>query len=225
MINVCFVIPMRLLESLDCKTYIGSSLSDAGISPKLSTVSIRSVTSNELVYLSKLTRQSTPKPNEQVDQEYDNKAQQHHQLDILPPHPPLQRPRSDPEIPRVISQSARLVHQDVHVLAALQDSLNVLRHDLPHALDLTLRSAQSISLSGLGRALLDHQLLKCSIEARTSVGRQVGEVRLFKREGGKELLLEVRQEAEGDTLAQVTLGDHEEGKAAGAAPARGEVRG
>jgi hypothetical protein len=130
----------------------------------------------------RLTRQSTPKSNKQIYQENDYEAQQDHQFDILPPHSPLQRPRSDPEVSRVVSQSARLVNQDIHVLAALQDTLDILCHNLPHSLDLTLRSAQSVSLSGLRRTLLDHQLLQRYIKARAPVGRQVGEVGLFRWE-------------------------------------------
>lgn len=87
------------------------------------------------------------------------------------------------------------------MLAPLQHPLNILRHNLPHALDLPLRSPQRISLARLRSALLDHQLLQRAIEARTPVRRQLGKVCVIRGEGVEELLLEVRQEAEGDALA------------------------
>ena len=164
-----------------------------------------------------LTRQSAPKPNKQIDQENDHQAEQHHQLDILPPHPPLQRATPHPEIPRVIPQPPRLIHQHSHVLPPLQHPLNVLRHNLPHTLNLALRCPQRIRLAGLRGALLDHQPLELAIEAGTPIGGQVGEVGLLGGEGGEELLLEVAQEAEGDALAEVALGDDEESEAAGGA--------
>lgn len=100
------------------------------------------------------------------------------------------------------------------MLSALKHALNVLGHNLAHALNLALRRPQRISLPRLRRTLLDHQPLQRAIEARTPVGRQVGEVGRLCVELGQELLLEVRQEAEGDALPEVALRDDEEGESA-----------
>ena len=53
------------------------------------------------------------------------------------------------------------------------------------------------------------------VEGGAAVGRQAGEVCVFWGEGGEEGFLEVAQEAEGDALAQIPLGDDEEGETAG----------
>jgi hypothetical protein len=97
------------------------------------------------------------------------------------------------------------------VLAALKDTLNILRHNLPHALDLALRRPQRILLPRLRPALLQHQPLQRAIEARTPVRRQVRKVRRLGLEVAEELLLQVGQEAKGDALAEFALGDDEEG--------------
>lgn len=162
-----------------------------------------------------LTRQPTPKPHKQIDQKNNDQTQQHHQLHILPPHPPLQRPTPHPKIPRVVPKPPRLVHQHGHVLPPLQHPLDVLGHDLAHALDLALRRAQRVRLPRLRGALLDHQALEVAIEGRAAVGRQGRKVCFLGGEGGEEGFLEVAQEAEGDALAEVALGDDEEGEAAG----------
>lgn len=97
------------------------------------------------------------------------------------------------------------------MLASLQHPLNVLRHNLPHALNLSLRCAQRILLSRLRAALLQHQLLQRAIEPRASVRREVRKIRVAGFKLCEELLLEVGQEAEGDALAEVALCDDEEG--------------
>lgn len=94
------------------------------------------------------------------------------------------------------------------MLPSLQHPLNILRHNLPHPLDLALRRPQRVRLPGLRGTLLDHQPLELAIEAGTPVWGQVRKVGLLGRKLGKELLLEVAQEAEGDALAEVALGDH-----------------
>jgi hypothetical protein len=172
-----------------------------------------------------LTRQSTPKPNEQVDQKDDHQTQQHHQLHILPPHPPLERTTPDPKVPRILSQPTRLIDQRIHVLSALQHPLNILRHNLPHAINLPLRRAHRIVLARLGPALLDHHALEHAIEARAAIRRQIRKVRLGHFKLGKELLFEVRQEAKGDALAEPLVGDDEKREAAGAGLRGGVLRG
>lgn len=111
------------------------------------------------------------------------------------------------------------------MLPTLQHALNVLRHNLPHALNLALRSTQRILLARLRAALLQHQLLQRAIEARAPVRRQVGEIRVDGVELGEEFLLQVRQEAKGNALAEIALGDDEEGEAAGGGRGGGEVGG
>lgn len=164
-----------------------------------------------------LTRQPTPKPDKQVYQKHPHQAKQHHQLDVLPPHPSLQPATPDPEIPRVVPQPPRLVHQHGHVLPPLQHPLDILGHDLAYPLDLALRRAQRVRLPGLRGALLEHQALEGGVEGGAAVGWQVSEIGFVRGEGGEEGFLEVAQEAEGDALAQVARGDDEEGEAAGGA--------
>jgi hypothetical protein len=100
------------------------------------------------------------------------------------------------------------------MLTALKHALNVLRHNFPYAFNLALRSPQCISLPSLCSALLDHQLLQRSIEARAPIGRQVCEVGFACIEGFEELLLEVCEEAEGYALSEVSLGDYKERQSA-----------
>lgn len=111
------------------------------------------------------------------------------------------------------------------MLAPLQHPLNILRHNLPHALNLALRRPQRILLPRLRAALLKHHLLQRAIEARTAIRRQVREVGRLGVEVAEELLLEIGQEAEGDALAEFALGDDKEGEAAGRGLGRGEIRG
>ena len=111
------------------------------------------------------------------------------------------------------------------MFAPLEHTLNILRHDLAHALDLALSRAQRILLAGLGAALLEHKALERSIEARAAIRGQVVEVCAVRVELSEEALLERGEEAKGDALAQLALGDDEEGKAAGGGLAAGEVRG
>lgn len=156
-------------------------------------------------------RQTTAKANEQIYQKDDDQSQQHHEFDIFPPHAPLQRPTPDPKIACIFTQATRLVHQHTHVLAPLQHSLDILRHNLPDAFNLALRRAQGILLARLGPALLLHHLPERGIEARAAIGRQIGEIGLCSVEFGEEFLLEVGEEAKGDALAEVAFGDDEEG--------------
>jgi hypothetical protein len=111
------------------------------------------------------------------------------------------------------------------VLAALKHALDVLCHNLPHALNLPLRRTQRILLSRIRAALLDHQLLQRTVERRTPIRRQVREIRVFDIKLREELFLEVRQEAEGDALAEIALGDDKEGEAAGTGVGAGVVGG
>lgn len=164
---------------------------------------------------SELTRKTTAEANKEIDQKDDNERQQHHQFDILPPHPPLERPRPDPEVARILTQSARLVNQHTHMLAPLQHAFNILRHDFSYTLNFALSSSKRILLTGLRTTLLHHHPLQRAIETRTSIRRQVMEIRTARLKLGKELLLKVCQEAKRYALAKVALSNHEEGKAAG----------
>ena len=101
------------------------------------------------------------------------------------------------------------------MLAALEHALNVLRHDLTHALDLALRRPQRILLARDGAALLRHHLLQRRIEGGAAVGRQLAEGGAGCGKVGEEGFFEVREEAERDALAQLALRDYEEGETAG----------
>jgi len=171
------------------------------------------------------TRKTTAEANKEIDQKDDDKRQQHHQLDVLPPHPPLECPRPDPKVARILAQPAGLVDQHTHVLASLQHALNVLRHDLSDALNLALSSPERILLTGLRTTLLDHHPLQRAIETRTSIRRQVVEIRASRLKLGKELLLEVCQEAKRYALAEVALSNDKESQAASCRLVVGEVRG
>lgn len=111
------------------------------------------------------------------------------------------------------------------MLAPFQHTLNVLRHNLPHTLNLTLRRPQRILLASLSAALLHHHALERAIEARTAIRRQVVEICVSRLKLGEELLLEVSQKPKGDALAEVALCDDEESKAAGCSLVAGEIRG
>ena len=202
--------------------------SGADTSPKLPLISVTHLSLAATTGREELTRQPAPEPHEQIDQKNNHQTQQHHQLHVLPPHAPLQRATPHPEVARVVPKPPRLVHQHGHVLPALQHPLDVLGHDLAHAVDLALGGAQRVGLPRLRGALLEHQALEGGVEGGAAVGRQRREVRLLRGEGGEEGFLEVAQEAEGDALAEVARGDDEEGEAAGGAGrggAGGEVGG
>jgi hypothetical protein len=173
--------------------------------------------------LRQLTRQTTSKANKEVNQEDDDQAQQNHELDVLPPHPPLERATPDPKVSRIVAQAARLVDQNTHMLSTLQHALNVLRHNLPHAINFPLGRAQSILLSSIRAPLLRHHALERTIEACTSIRWQTSKVCLTRLKLGKELLLQVGQEAKGNALAELALRDDEERQAAGAGLRGGEV--
>jgi hypothetical protein len=111
------------------------------------------------------------------------------------------------------------------MLAALKDALNVLRHNLSHIIDLFLRRPQGVLLACIRAALLRHQPLQCAIETRASIRWQMCEIRLFGIKLGEEFLLEIGKEAKRDALAELALGNDEEGEAACAGLARWEVRG
>jgi len=101
-------------------------------------------------------RQTTSKANKQVNQEYYDDDQQHHKLDILPPHPPTQSPTPDSEIPRGAAQTISLVDEQINALTTLQHALDILGHDLPDAVHLALDIADGVVLAGLGGAVADH---------------------------------------------------------------------
>jgi hypothetical protein len=134
------------------------------------------------------SRQPTPEPNKDINQEQRYKTQKHHQLDVLEPHPPLQRPAPDPEVLRILSQTTRLIDQHVHMLAPLHNTLNVLNHDVLDLTDFSLRGLQRIVLAVKG-ALFSHEPLQRAVEARAPVWRQVRKVCVLGVELCKELLL------------------------------------
>jgi hypothetical protein len=158
-------------------------------------------------------RQSTSKPNKDINQEQRNKTQKHHQLDVLEPHPPLQRPTPDPEVLRILSQTTRLVNQHVHMLAPLHNALNVLDHNVVDLTDFSLRSLQGIILAVKG-TLFCHEPLQGAVEARTPVWRQVGEVCILGVKLCEELFLKFYQEAKGNSLPEFLVRNDQERQAA-----------
>lgn len=161
------------------------------------------------------SRQPTPKANKKINQKHHNHSQQDHKLDVLPPHPPPQPATPHAEVPRRIPQPPRLINQQIQPLAPIQHALNILRHNLPHALNLPLRRPQRIVLAGLCAPKLHHKPLHHPIEARTPVRRERRKVGGVGVEGVEEALLERGEEAEGDALAEGFFGYDEEGQAAG----------
>jgi hypothetical protein len=111
------------------------------------------------------------------------------------------------------------------MLATLEHALNVLRHNLPHVVDFLLCRPQRILLASIRAALLGHQLLQGSIEACTSIRGQMRKVRLLGIKLGKELLLEIRQEAKRNALSELALRDDEKRQAPSAGLTGGEVGG
>ena len=97
------------------------------------------------------------------------------------------------------------------MLAPLKHPLNILRHNLPHTLNLALCRPKRILLPRLRTPLLQHQPLERAIKTRAAIRRQVMEIRTLRLELCEEALLKRGEEAERDALAQLALRDDEEG--------------
>lgn len=146
--------------------------------------------------------------------QHQHQPQKPHQLHILPPHPPLQVPAPNPELPRTPAQPIRLINQQIHPLPPLQQPLNIPRHNPPHIINLPLRRRNSIILSARRSTVIDHQIPQIRIEAPRAVVGHVGEVGRLDRESIEEALADLEEEAKGDAAPEAGLGDYEEGETA-----------
>lgn len=147
------------------------------------------------------------------DDQHQHRAQQRHQLDILPPHLPLQPPTPDPELARAPAEPVRLVHQQIDPLPPLEQPLNIPRHDPPHVVDLLLRVTDGVVAGALlAGAVVDHARAQLGVEAGGAVVGQLGEVRRRLRELGEEGAADVEEVGEGYAPAEGGGGDGEEGE-------------
>lgn len=160
----------------------------------------------------KLTRQTTTHSNNEVHQKDDDEAKHHHQLHVLPPHPSLESPRTDPKVSCASTKAVSLINQQVQSLASLKHPFDVLSHDSAHVINLTLHVLESILLPALGSTVLDHQALELRIVRRGSVCRQCRKVGVFGVVRGEEALLDLDKEAKGYATTEVCLCDYEIGK-------------
>lgn len=147
--------------------------------------------------------------------QHQHQPQQAHQLDILPPHPPLQPPAAHAELARAAPQPVRLVYQQVNPLAALQKALDVARHDAAHVVNLAARVAERVVAPRPRRAVVHHERAQVAVEGRRAIVGQVGKV---GRGGGvprEEAVARLDEEAEGDASPEGAVGDDEEDEAAG----------
>ena len=159
------------------------------------------------------------------DDEKDDEHQKGHELDILPPHLPLEPPAADAELAGAAAQPVRLVHEEVHPLAALEQALDVLRHDAADVVDLAARVADGVVAAARCRAVLHHERLELAVEGAGAVVGHVGKVRQADGESAEEALADLEEEAEGHAAAEGGVGDDEEGEAAGRETGAGVVRG
>lgn len=161
--------------------------------------------------------------NCQHDQDHDQ-HQQPHQLDILPPHLPLEPATAHAELSRAATQAIRLVHQQVDSLATLKQAFDIARHDAAYVVNLALGCGDGVVATAAGRAVLHHEVLEVGIEGARAVVGHVGKVGAFDRKRGEEALADFEEETKGYATAQRRLGDDEEGEAAGGGR-RGRVLG
>ena len=168
-------------------------------------------------YATAASAQSGPPHNEiyQHNKEHHNHTNQHHQLNILPPHLPLQPTTPHAKILRPDPQPIRLVDQQIDPLPTLQHPLDILRHDPPHILDLGLRVRDRVRFAPLSRPVPDHQFLELGVEFGGPVRGYAGEVRVRDVIAGQEALFDLDQIAEGDASADFDARDHDVGEAAG----------
>lgn len=100
------------------------------------------------------------------------------------------------------SQSVRLVHQQIYSLSSFQHSLNVLRHDPSHVLNLRLNVPYRIVLARLRRAVVDHQALQLAVECCSAIGGETRKVCLLRIISSEELFLDFNEVAERNAPAE-----------------------
>lgn len=103
------------------------------------------------------------------------------------------------------AQTIRLVDQQINPLPTLQHPLDILRHDVAHAVDLLARRGQRIRRRR--RVVGLQQRAQLGVERRAAVRRQRREVGRGGWVGGQELALYLQQEGERDAAAELGCGD------------------
>lgn len=83
---------------------------------------------------------------------------------------------------RTSTKTIRFVNQQINPLAPLEQTLNVLTHNPPHIINLSLHIANRILLPRLRRPIINHQALQLAIKAARAIIRQAGEIRALGRE-------------------------------------------
>jgi len=159
------------------------------------------------------TRQPTPKAHKQINQKHNHHSQQNHKLNILPPHLAPETLTPHTELMRTATQAIRLINQEINPLAPLQNPLDILRHNIPHVINLALHVRNRVLLPRLRGAILHHQLLQLGVETARAVVGQAGEIGAVGGELGQEAGLDLDEETEGDPAAGGAVGDHQEGQA------------
>lgn len=153
------------------------------------------------------------------DQDDENKhqSQERHELHVLPPHLPLQPPAPDPKLPRAAPKPISTVNKEVNALAALEQALDIARHDAPDVVNLSLRRRDGIITGTAARACADlnHELPQIAIEARGAVVWQVVEVGARGRERVQEAAAYLKQVGERQATAEIRLGNDEKREPAG----------
>ena len=148
------------------------------------------------------------------DDQRENDDEQRHQLDILPPHLPLEPTAAHAELARAPAQAIGLVDEEIDALAALEQALDIPRHDAPYVVDLALDVGDGVVAAARGGAVLDHEVLEGRVEAAGAVVGQVGEVGAGLVELAEEARADLEEEPEGHAPPQGRVRDHEEGQPA-----------
>lgn len=151
--------------------------------------------------------------DDRQDYQESHRAQQRHELDVLPPHLPLQPPTPHAKVTRSPSELISLVNQEVHPLTPLQQTLNVSRHDSPHIVNLPLRITNRIALSATRASVFHHQILQLAVEASGAIVGHVTVVGAFG-ELLEEALADLEEVAEGHATAEGGIGHDKESQAA-----------
>ncbi len=136
------------------------------------------------------------------DNQGENDDQQGHQLDILPPHLPLEAAAADAELAGAAAEAVGLVDEQVDALAALEQALDVARHDAADVVHLALDVGDGVVAAARRGAVLDHQALERGVEGGGAVVGEVGEVGGGLVELAQEAGADLEQEAEGHAPPQ-----------------------
>lgn len=106
------------------------------------------------------------------------------------------------------TQPIRLINQQVNPLAALQHILDILRHDVPHAIDLS--TSRSERIRRRRRIIRLEQGAQLRVKRCTAIRREGGEVGAICSVGGEELAFHFHEERKGDSTALFGCCDDDE---------------